>query len=201
MTKIISFGTRDGEYDKHINHLKSKCLQYDIAHDLRIIDPTDRDTACLFKPVFVRDRLKENNRPILWLDADSDITGKIRLPADGWDVGVLPNPRWERRHISPITGFAFSFRPTEPSFKFLDMWIRLCEFDLQKGDHARMIATRPLLQGTYSEIDLTPHLIGKTIGDYGTKKESIIQTKTQWKIRKTLKSLERRLVRYTKSAA
>ncbi|PFG62907.1 hypothetical protein AXZ77_1494 [Thioclava sp. ES.031] len=169
---VISYGTRDGEYDLYAERLRQSCSGEGIASDIDTIPPCGRANACLFKPSFIKFKLLTHNRPVVWVDADAVLTGPIDLPGGGWDVGTLDNSR--HAETNPKAALCIAFRPTLGALRFLETWEHLCsEPWLKPGlDHARFNDTRAILVNTYSEIDLTAALSGKLVRDLGKKKEA-----------------------------
>lgn len=71
---VISFYTQDWEYPVYAQRLMQDCQR--LGLDYRIEElPSDQDYVknCNKKPLFIRQKLMELQRPVLWVDADGSI--------------------------------------------------------------------------------------------------------------------------------
>lgn len=175
---VISFGTRDGEYDKLLEELRNSCNKCGIQFNGETIPATKKINAYLFKPSFIKFKLLTKGKPVMWVDADSLIVDKIRLPGDYWDIGTVENNIESRRKIDPKLSLCVVFRPTIPALRFLETWEFLCNsywmsrWMEQPGDHTRFSWTRHMQkEGQYTEKDITEYVSGKIIRDAGKEKE------------------------------
>ncbi|NCC92369.1 MAG: hypothetical protein EOM10_03660 [Opitutae bacterium] len=174
---VISFGTRDGVYDRHLAQLAAQCDAFGLRRDLRLIPPASRIAACLQKPAFIREMLECHQQPVLWLDADTRINRAFELPGGRWDLGLVPNSSWRKRRRRPTCAFVIAAAPTPSAHAFLDAWAYLCANPgLAPGrtDHSRLTWTREMLDGLYAEINLSRSLHGALTRDPGTRKEKTI---------------------------
>ena len=164
--RVLSFGTQ-GLYEEHLKQLERSLDAHGLRHELKVIGPRKKFQASLEKPRYILDRLDE---PVLWLDADSYVTGPIELPAGEWDIGFLNH--W--RTGSTVTCCAVAFRPTEKAKEFLLRWEQLCEptQNFNGTEHDRMLIVRDEL--TFSQVELTDCLHGKLIVNYRIRKEHFV---------------------------
>jgi hypothetical protein len=71
---VVSFYTQDWEYPRHAAELKSDCARLGIEHRVEELQSKGRFTAnCCMKPEFIRQKLIEEKRAVLWVDVDSRI--------------------------------------------------------------------------------------------------------------------------------
>lgn len=162
--RVLSFGTQ-GRYEEYLRVLERSLNEHGLQHDLRVIGPRKKFQASLEKPRYILDRLTE---PVLWLDADSYVTGPIELPRGDWDVGFLNH--W--RTGSTVTCCAVAFQPTDKAREFLHRWDALCtkpEQSFSGTEHDRMLIVRSEFPVT--EAELTPCLHGNLTVNYRIRKE------------------------------
>lgn len=174
---IVSYGTRDGHYDRCLNRLRESIEPTGMRHDLRVI-PRDggKRMAQLQKPRFLLKSLDRHGEPIVWLDADSMVVGAFELPGGDWDIGLIPNNVLKSRSKNPMCSFVIGIRPTDRAKRFLEVWRYLCKWpNLSKyQDHKRMTWTREICKHEYTEIDLSECLTGKLVRDIGNVKECAV---------------------------
>lgn len=162
--RVLSFGTQ-GRYEEHLRVLERSLNDHGLKHELQVIGPRKKFQAALEKPRYILDRLDE---PVLWLDADSYVTGAIELPSGDWDVGFLNH--W--RTGSTVTCCAVAFRPTDDAREFLRRWDYLCmkpEKNFSGTEHDRMLIVRD--EYPVTETELTNCLHGKLTVNYRISKE------------------------------
>lgn len=168
---VISFGTRDGFYDRFCETLQKSCDAHGVAHSIETIPPCGRINACLFKPSFIKFKLLTLNRPVIWLDADASLEGEFSLPDSKWDIATLSNNR--ESEINKKAAVCIAFQPTVASLRFVETWEGFCssQWTAPGLDHERMNYTREVMHGQYVEADLSPYVSGKIVRDSGRKKE------------------------------
>jgi len=167
--RIVSFGTP--EYEENIKTLIHQCRKFKLNYSIETISSTgDRKDATLQKPFFIRKNL---DCPVLWLDVDTKIRKKFDFPDLKFDVGFVHRIN---AGVHPITSACILFNNTKWAKKFLDAWCFICSNKelTPLEDHARMLGTRTFLTKNnplYMEVDITDHVRGKIILDYGKKKQ------------------------------
>ncbi len=168
---VISFGTRDGFYDRFCETLQKSCDAHGVAHSIETIPPCGRINACLFKPSFIKFKLLTLNRPVIWLDADASLEGEVSLPNSKWDIATLSNNR--ESEVNKKAAVCIAFQPTVASLRFVETWEGFCssQWTAPGLDHERMNYTREVMRGQYVEADLSPYVSGKIVRDSGRKKE------------------------------
>ena len=165
--RVVSFGTQ-GLFETYINQLRESLEAHGVPHELEIIGQRKKLMAALEKPQFILDRLDDT---LLWLDADSFVTGPIYLPPGDWDVGFLKH--W--RTGSTVTCCAVAFRPTDKAREFLRRWAVLCDptqKDINGTEHDRMLVVHR--EYPVTETELTPCLHGNLIVNYRIRKEHVV---------------------------
>ena len=169
---VVSYGTRDTEYEEFINRLRLSCEECNIENDLKLIPNSGRVNACLYKPSFLKFMLITHDKPILWLDADSVIEKNFSLPSGDWDMSFITNNF--QSPVNKVGSWAVCFRPTLRSLRFLELWEQLCSTGegISGLDPRRLNYTRDVLSNEFVESSLDNSLISAVLRDVGTFKEN-----------------------------
>ena len=174
---VVSYGTKDGRYDRHLGELKEMLKEAGLKHDLKVVPPTFEARKCLIKPRIIIDALAKHKCPVVWLDADTTVLKPFALPDGDWDVGTVPNTNPHSISKNPTCAFVLAFRPTQKALHFLKVWKYLCDWHElcpNRQDHKRLTWTREMQRDFYTEIDLSEALHGTMIRDVGTVKEAAL---------------------------
>lgn len=71
---VISFYTPDWKYPEYAKNLADDCTRLGLEFAIEPRDSTDSYVGnCNLKPNFIRDKLQELKRPVLWMDVDGII--------------------------------------------------------------------------------------------------------------------------------
>lgn len=125
---VVSFYTKNTPYADQKPVLEASCAKYGI--DCEITAREDRglwSKNCCQKPAFLREKLKEHKRPLVWTDIDSIF---LQKPAffdsckEEFSIYIDPNADYTQRH-KVLTGTIF-MRPTPKVFTLLDLWEQAC---------------------------------------------------------------------------
>lgn len=174
---FITFATKDTIYEQYARNWVKNMCKLDLKFSLdTIMVPNDapenvskdyykRWIGRKVRVSYIRDKLKELKKPIIWLDCDDALTERPRLPKEKFDFGYMKNPTKAKKRLPIIAGL-LAFYPTKNAFHFLDVWHYLCSWgDLEPmgGNHIRLIHTfdicNDVLARRYTKfkpIDLTP---------------------------------------------
>ena len=69
---VISYYTKNTPYEKEVDYLVNACKKFGLEYLIEgIEDKGSWETNCSFKPYFIRDKMKELQRPLIWVDADA----------------------------------------------------------------------------------------------------------------------------------
>ena len=168
---IVSYATDDDRYRPALERLIESCERHGIEHSTELFPPHDRKEVQLYKPTFILDQLSRHQQQVVWLDADSVVTGCFDLPYKKWDIGLIPNNRKSQRN--PVCSFVVAARPTPEAEHFLEVWKYLCDWPglSRFPDHARLVWARGMAHESYREIDLTDSITGCVVRDKGNNKE------------------------------
>lgn len=152
---FITFATLGTEYVKFAHNWGANMERLDLPHVVNVIDPeslTKKPTGISdgyykrwvgrkVRVEYIRSKLEELNRPIIWMDCDDGLTGKPELPDEEFDFGYMRNPTKARKRLPIIAGL-LAFHPTTAAYHFLDVWEYLCAWDDLEpmgGNHIRLI--------------------------------------------------------------
>lgn len=92
--------------------------------DFKKLNLEQWDKLTLFKPVFILEKLLQYKEPVLWLDADASVRGKItEFDNVNCDMGFAIR---EHDNLTPHAAVLY-FAYTAKSIEFLEKWKRLCE--------------------------------------------------------------------------
>jgi hypothetical protein len=168
---VVSFGTEGNTYEGYAHRLRESCVQCGVAHDVEIIPPTPIPDVYLLKARFIMRMLEKHQQPVLYLDVDAIVAKSFSLPGSNWDIGLVPNDV-PGRNASPTAACIVGANNTSGARALLETWAYVCDWrQSQQNDHPRLTAARILSRRRYTEIDLTAHLRGAVIRDYGRRKQ------------------------------
>ena len=69
---VVSFYTENTPYQVEVLHLIESCKKFGIESDIVGVPSRGSwEQNCAFKPFFIRDKLKQIQRPLFWIDADA----------------------------------------------------------------------------------------------------------------------------------
>ena len=125
MFTIISYHTPDPYYSKMGRKLRGQLESCGLDHLIAEVDASDGWCAnCLKKPLFCFNQLLELDRPLLWLDVDSNLwrdpTAVIERCVADYDVAVAAIE--EESKVS-IQSAAVFINATPGGLKFVKQWV------------------------------------------------------------------------------
>ncbi|CAL8974051.1 hypothetical protein TESS_TESS_00575 [Tessaracoccus sp. O5.2] len=112
---VISFAAGAPEYHIEADRLARSCEALGLEHDIEHLDlPSDFDWSqiCRYKTQFYARKLREHQRPVLWVDADTQFVGvPAALRGFSGDFAAIPN----RTRIGQFDAYSTA-RMWRPSF-------------------------------------------------------------------------------------
>lgn len=168
---VVSYGTRDGRYDRFAQRLREGIDALGGKADIDTIPAMPRLNASLFKPSFIKMKLLVHGQTLLWLDGDSVLERRVSLPGGAWDLGFLDNNL--PSEVNAKASLAIAVRPTIPALRFLETWEQLCSqhWATPGMDHEKMNIALMLMGNSLSVIDLRESMKGALVRDFGRDKE------------------------------
>ena len=101
---VISFYTKDTPYQLDAHHLMASCDKFGIEHHIEGIDSYGSwELNCAYKPFFIAEKLRQFERPVLWVDVDAVFAQKPKiLKVFEKDFAVYSQKDLEPDHPSKI---------------------------------------------------------------------------------------------------
>src|SRR6267154_794315 len=138
-TIIISFYTLGTPYEGEVKKLIHSCAELKIEADMVGVDLKGSwEKNFALKPGFILKKLKQSNRPVLWVDAD-DV---FKQPSDfnefnACDIAVRMNEFLPKTHESRIVSNTVFVRNNLAGVKLLEEWCE--EVDIGLNDQDRTL--------------------------------------------------------------
>ena len=143
---LISFYSEPEEggtyYTEHAARLKGQCERLGIIHLIENIPTTGNYyTNTFLKPQFILSCMDRLNTPLLWIDADCNLTDIPQLDSfEEYDVGAL-----QRGGHLPIFSHALFFNQSKESRDILNRWNEISKIvsvewkGTPKSDHDALV--------------------------------------------------------------
>jgi hypothetical protein len=129
---VVSFYTTDWKYPEYAQNLVDDCKRLGLEYVIESKDSTNTYVGnCNLKPFFIRDKLQELKRPVLWMDVDGSI---LRVPpglAQNLDADIVAyqNQRFLDRNY--VCTLLFNYTPAV--LNFVDMWCQYSKNFIDDG--------------------------------------------------------------------
>lgn len=137
---VISFFTPDWKYPEYAKNLANDCTKLGLEF---VIEPKDGTNSyvgnCNLKSNFIRDKLRELKRPVLWLDVDGSV---LKIPnelnnLEHYDIAGYAN----KQFLDRISVNVLLFNYTSNTFAFLDTWCEYVHNSIDDGAFNRALDT------------------------------------------------------------
>lgn len=128
---VLSFYTLRTSYEEEVKKLIHSCEEMKIEADIVGIDSKDSwEKNCAQKPFFILQKLKQWNRPVLWVDADAVFKQQSDFNEfNDCDISVRMNEFLPKNHESRIVSNTVFVKNNPVGVKLLEHW---CE-EADKG--------------------------------------------------------------------
>ena len=146
---VISFYTIDTPYQKEVERLRASCERFGIEHHIAGLPSRGRwEHNCAMKGLFIRDRLEEFRRPVLWIDADGEIVAPLEYFDDTpfdlacyvqWSEDRQP-PRMDSREMPFMSGTLY-FNFTTGGRRAAEVWANYCQANPDVWDQVPLALT------------------------------------------------------------
>jgi len=157
---IISFGTEGSIYEERLHELEAASDRLGHEHALSLFASGDANFIRRLKPSFIKLKLLESRRTVVWLDCDSQLREAFQFPIGNWDVGTMTHGQNWRRSLRSANVIAF--RPSASAVRFLEVWEYLCMLDRGGGsDHFHFHQAFSVVGNSILEIDIKSSISGK----------------------------------------
>lgn len=144
---VVSFYTDTWEYPAHAERLAGECDALGVPH--RIVELPDQGTYLAntrLKPGFIRDTMRDLDRPLLWIDVDGSLLARptaLRDDVDFMGFRMAPN-RNRTWHVGTLY-----FNATDPARALLDVWAATVN---RGSDEAAFDVAWESFTGTYADL-------------------------------------------------
>jgi hypothetical protein len=120
---VVSYYTKDTPYEKEVENLIASCKKFNIEHCIEgIKDRGSWAENCAYKPYFLKKKMKELNRPLLWVDADGVfLQGLIFEDFMYSDLVFYYDPKIKDPRFTAAAGTVY-INFTEGGKESLDLW-------------------------------------------------------------------------------
>jgi hypothetical protein len=125
---VISFYTKNTLYQLDIQNFLASCEQWGIeAHIEGIAPQASWELNCAYKPYFIYEKLREFQRPLLWVDADAVFHQKLE-PCDLFsaDLAVYIDPDLPPDHLSKVRSGTLFVNSTPQGIELVRRWAEEC---------------------------------------------------------------------------
>ncbi len=126
---VISFYTKNTPYQLDAHHLMASCDKFGIEHHIEGIDSYGSwELNCSYKPFFIAEKLRQFERPVLWVDVDAVFAQKPKpLKVFEKDFAVYFQPDLKNDHPSKIRSGTIFVNHTERGNQILKSWAQECQ--------------------------------------------------------------------------
>jgi hypothetical protein len=126
---VISFYTKDTPYQLDAHHLIASCDKFGIQHHIEGIDSYGSwELNCAYKPFFIAEKLRQFERPVLWVDVDAVFAQKPKiLKVFEKDFAVYSQADLNPDHPSKIRSGTIYVNYTERGNNVLKSWAQECQ--------------------------------------------------------------------------
>jgi hypothetical protein len=152
---VISFYTKNTPYEEEIKKLLASLDRLGIESHIEGIESLGTwEKNCAYKPFFILQKMKEFQRPLLWVDADGVFLKKPDFHE--WmecDISVRVNEFLPKHHESHVVANSVFVNDTEKARDLLEEWCLECE--KRGAREADQTSLRDLLQ-RYEDLRFLP---------------------------------------------
>lgn len=126
---VISFYTLGTPYEEEVKKLIHSCVQFNLESDIvGLPSQGSWEKNCGLKPFFIQQKLKEWDRPVLWVDADGAF---LRLPDfsefDACDFSVRVNEFLPKKNESRVVSNTIFVRNHPVASAVVDKWCEMTQ--------------------------------------------------------------------------
>src|SRR5476651_1555473 len=112
---VISFYTKNTPYQLDAHHLIASCEKFGVEHAVEGIDSLGSwELNCAYKPFFIAEKLRQFQRPVLWVDVDAVFVRKPKpLKLFKADFSAYYDEGLENDHSSKVRSCVIYVNNTE----------------------------------------------------------------------------------------
>ena len=174
---VISFYTKNTPYQLDAHHLIASCEKFGIEHAIEGIDSHGSwELNCAYKPFFIAEKLRQFQRPVLWVDVDAVFVKKPKfLKVFEKDLVAYCEPRLPHDHPSKVRSSTVFINHTEGAVEMLKEWTQECHRLLVDPTRTEEFWDQMALRNIYlaqksSQVGRMPISYVKILGHSGDEK-------------------------------
>lgn len=120
---VVSYYTKGTPYEEEVKYLKDSCEKFKIEYHIEgILDKGSWEENCAIKPYFMRDKMRQFQRPLLWVDADAVFVQPMQFEEFMFtDLSLLKYQNEEDFRVC-VNAATVYVNATEGGLKALDLW-------------------------------------------------------------------------------
>jgi hypothetical protein len=120
---VVSYYTEGTPYEEEVKHLRASCERYGIeCHIEGILDRGSWEGNCAYKPYFMKDKMEQFQRPLLWVDADAVFVQAMRFEEFMFsDLGIVKYKNVEDVRFC-VNAATIYVNATKGGMQALDVW-------------------------------------------------------------------------------
>jgi hypothetical protein len=126
---VISFYTKDTPYQLDAHHLVASCDKFGLEHHIEGIESHGSwELNCAYKPFFIAEKLRQFERPVLWVDVDAVFVQKPKtLKVFEKEFAVYSQTDLKPDHPSKIRSGTIFVNYSEKGMGVLKSWAKECQ--------------------------------------------------------------------------
>jgi hypothetical protein len=121
---VISFYTKGTPYQLDAHHLMASCDKFGLEHCIEGIDSWGSwELNCAYKPYFIAEKLRQFERPVLWVDVDAIFVQKPKpVKLFESDFAAYYQKELDDDHLSKVRSSVVYANYTEKGSAILKEW-------------------------------------------------------------------------------
>ena len=133
---VISFYTLDTPYEQEVRKLIESCVEWDIDADIVGIPSRGSwEKNCGMKPEFILQKLRQWERPVLWVDADAVFLQRPDFQElMNYEFSVRVNEFLPKTHESYIVSNTIFINDHPRTLELMELWVKKNQKALEQKD-------------------------------------------------------------------
>ncbi len=134
---VVSYYTKHTPYEKEVENLINSCKKFNIEHYVEgVEDRGSWGANCALKPYFIREKMKEFQRPLLWVDADAVFLQGLKFDDFMYsDLVFYYEPSIKDPRFSAFAGTVY-VNSTSGGLESLDLWCHYSDAVIKEAGRA-----------------------------------------------------------------
>ncbi|HSW86869.1 MAG TPA: hypothetical protein VLG49_05150 [Rhabdochlamydiaceae bacterium] len=125
---VISFYTKHTFYQMEVQNLIESCNRFGLEQSIEGVDSFGSwELNCAYKPFFILQKIKQLQRPVLWVDADGMFVRQPEcIPVFSSDFATRINEECDDAHPSKVISSTVFANYSEEGVAILEAWAEEC---------------------------------------------------------------------------